>query len=134
MYGREGEIKKTLGWRLVVPHLEYDILKIEHYLRLDQAKNMLVPRFIKSAYRKEPVSSFVLIMGAVDAVIGGVGSRGTLFALGLMMVLGAVAMRWLQTQGRSTATWEEAPVRYLPMGKTQPPIPQLSSEKRRSSY
>jgi hypothetical protein len=95
---------------------------------------MIVPRFIKSAYRKEPISSFVLIMGAVDAVIGGVGSRGTLLALGLMMVLGAIAMRWLQTQGRATAAFEEAPVRYLPMGKAQPPIPQLSHEKRRSSY
>jgi hypothetical protein len=95
---------------------------------------MIVPRFIKSAYRKEPISSFVLIMGTVDAVIGGVGSRGTLFALGLMMVLGAVAMRWLQTQGRSTINIEEAPVRYLPMGQAQPPVPHLSSKKRRSSY
>lgn len=95
---------------------------------------MILPRFIKSAYRKEPISSFMVIMGGVDAVIGGVGERGTLLAFGIMMVIIAIALRWIQSQRSSETTWEEAPVRYLPSAQSQRPVPRLKSEKRRSSY
>ena len=60
--------------------------------------NALLPRFLKSAYRKDPISSFVMTVGAVDAVIGGVGERWTLMSFGIMMILLAIAIRWLQIQ------------------------------------
>ncbi len=95
---------------------------------------MIVPRFIKSAYRKDSMTSFLIIMGGVDAIIGGVGSRGTLVAFGMMLVLGAIAIRWINSQGNKIPDYEETPVHYLPMGETQRPLPQLASKKRRSSY
>lgn len=93
-----------------------------------------MPRFLKSAYRKEPISSFILIVGAVDAVIGGVGERWTLLSFGVVMVLVAIALRYLQLSSRQPSNLEETPVRYLPAAPTSPPIPQLRKEKRRSSY
>jgi hypothetical protein len=45
--------------------------------------NALLPRILKAAYRKEPISSFIVIVGAVDAVIGGVGERWSLLSFGI---------------------------------------------------
>ncbi|MFW6358651.1 MAG: hypothetical protein ACOC0N_05485 [Chroococcales cyanobacterium] len=96
--------------------------------------NVLWPRFLKSAYRKEPISSFILIVGAVDAVIGGVGERWTLLSFGLTVVVLAAVVRWLQVQQAQKVAPEKAPVRYLPTASSQAPLPMLSHEKRRPPY
>jgi hypothetical protein len=93
--------------------------------------NALLPRFLKVAYRKEPISSFILIVGAVDAVIGGVGSRWSLLSLGMMMVILAVLLRWWQMQKSQAIVAEEAPRRYLPPSSSRTPLPMLSSQKQR---
>jgi hypothetical protein len=50
----------------------------------------LLPRFVKVAYRKEPISSFILIVGAVDVVIGGMGEKWSLLSIGLATAGSAV--------------------------------------------
>jgi hypothetical protein len=94
--------------------------------------NALWPRFLKLAYRKEPISSFIVIVGAVDAVIGGVGERWTLLSFGLMMVVLAVALRWWQTQRRETELAEQPVTHYLPPNSSEPALPRLSASKRQS--
>lgn len=93
--------------------------------------NALWPRFLKSAYRKEPISSFIIIIGAVDAVIGGVGERWSLLTFGLMMVLLAVAVRWWQSQRRETELAEQPVTHFLPPSSSRPALPILSTSKRR---
>lgn len=95
--------------------------------------NALLPRFLKSAYRKEPISSFILIVGAVDAVIGGVGERWTLLSFGLVLVLLAAALRWWQMQKAQALFTEETPRRYLPPSSSQRPLPMLMNERHRPS-
>ncbi len=91
--------------------------------------NALWHRFIKSAYRKEPISSFIIIVGAVDAVIGGFGERWSLLSFGLMMVVLAAALRWWQQ--RQVQELSEQPVtRFLPPSQSPPPLPMLSTTKR----
>lgn len=92
--------------------------------------NALWPRILKSAYRKEPISSFIVIVGAVDAVIGGVGERWTLLSFGLMMVMLAVAIRWWQSQRRETNLAEQPVTHYLPPASSRPVLPVLSATKR----
>ncbi|HEY9902627.1 MAG TPA: hypothetical protein V6D43_09385 [Candidatus Sericytochromatia bacterium] len=92
--------------------------------------NALWHRFLKSAYRKEPISSFVIIVGSVDAVIGGVGERWSLLSFGLMMVVLAVALRWWQTQRREAELSEQPVTHYLPPSSSRPPLPMLSATKR----
>ncbi len=92
--------------------------------------NALWPRFLKSAYRKEPISSFIVIVGAVDAVIGGVGERWSLLSFGLMMVVLAVALRWWQTQRRETELADQPVTHYLPPASSRPVMPMLSATKR----
>ena len=92
--------------------------------------NALWPRFLRAAYRKEPISSFIVIVGAVDAVIGGAGERWSLLTFGLMMVLIAIALRWWQTQRRETELAEQPVTHYLPPTQSRPPLPVLSATKR----
>lgn len=92
--------------------------------------NALLPRFLKSAYRKDPISSFVMTVGAVDAVIGGVGERWTLMSFGIMMILLAIAIRWLQIQRSQDNLTEEVPRRYLPPSPSDAPLPMLKTKER----
>lgn len=81
----------------------------------------------KLAGRKEPLSNFVLIVGAVDAVIGSVGNHGALLGLGLGLVGMAIALRWQSIQRRQAVILEEpAPIRYLPPA---PPIVSLRQDR-----
>ncbi|MGK7933822.1 MAG: hypothetical protein AB4041_20665 [Microcystaceae cyanobacterium] len=92
--------------------------------------NVLIPRFVKAAYRKEPISSFIVILGSVDAVMGGVSGRLSLFSLGIGITLLAFIVRWWNTQAVSPVVSEETPRRYLPPSPTQPPLPHLTHRQR----
>lgn len=96
--------------------------------------NALLPRFMKSLYRKEPISSFILIAGTVDAVMGGVGDRLTLFGFGLTVIMVGIFVRWWQNQPTSLQSPPQRPQRYLPPSSSPQPLPTLKSNKRRSPY
>lgn len=92
--------------------------------------NPLFARFLRSVYRKEPVSGFILILGATDALIGGVGGRGSLLSIGLLITLLGILMRW--QQGKKSKAIAREPIRYyLPPGSSRKPLPLLTSSKRR---
>lgn len=92
--------------------------------------NALLPRILKAAYRKEPISSFIVIVGAVDAVIGGVGERWSLLSFGLMMVVLALVLRWWQSQRREAELADQPVTHYLPPASSRPALPILSAAKR----
>jgi hypothetical protein len=56
--------------------------------------NFTAPRFLKSFYRKEPITGLIITVGAVNAVLGGVNAAGSLFILGMMAAGGAAVWRW----------------------------------------
>lgn len=92
--------------------------------------NAALPKFLKSAYRKEPLPSILVTAGAVDAVIGGLGDRWSLFAFGLATIGGAIALRWwLQQQNTSSHPPESRTPRYLPPSNPAP-MPMLTVSKR----
>ncbi len=93
--------------------------------------NLLWSRFLKSTYRKEPISSFILTVGAVDAVIGSVGQRWTLLSFGLLVILIAALLRWWQVQKAQAILAEELARELLPPSQSQPPLPRLKSSKQR---
>ncbi len=82
--------------------------------------SQILTQMFKFAYRKEPISNFVLIVGAVDAVIGSLGNHGALLGLGLGLVSVAIALRWQSIQRRRAVILDEpnAPIRYLPPAPT----------------
>jgi hypothetical protein len=82
---------------------------------------------LKSAYRREPISGFILTIGLVDAVIGGVSSHWLLLAVGLGIVSVAIALRWWKVQQvRPEAS--RPPVYYLPDHSSMQSLPVLRSK------
>lgn len=92
--------------------------------------NAALPRFLKSAYRKEPLPSFLITMGIVDAVIGGFGDRWSLFTFGLGTVGIAIALRWWLVQKQSSEPSQPVVQHYLPYRSSRPEIPMLSASKK----
>jgi len=93
--------------------------------------NFLWPRFLNLAYRKEPISSFVVIVGAVEAVIGGVDESWSLLGFGLSTVVVAIVLRWVQIQRSAPDLNEQPPKYFLPAQSERPALPLLSAAKRR---
>ncbi len=93
--------------------------------------NPLFARLLRTVYRKEPVSGFILILGATDALIGGFSGRGSLLSIGLLIALLGIIMRSRQGAKKSQAIATEPVKYYLPPGTSRQPLPLLSSSKHR---
>ncbi|MGL5083299.1 MAG: hypothetical protein ACRC8A_17600 [Microcoleaceae cyanobacterium] len=91
--------------------------------------NALWLRFLRSSYRREPIASFIVTVGAVDAVIGGVGGSWSLFSFGLGTVGLAIVIRLWQTQRSRIEEPETVSEYYLPPSSSRPKLPQLSSRQ-----
>ncbi len=76
--------------------------------------NITSPRFLKSFYRKEPITGVIITMGAVNAVLGGVNAIGSLMLLGLFASGSAIAYRWWINQQAAAKLSNEANRLYLP--------------------
>ncbi len=94
--------------------------------------NPLLAKFFRSVYRKEPISGFLLILGATDAVIGGVGEHWSLLSIGLVIALLGMAMRLRQGQKTSDKAIAVESARYLlPPSSSRPQLPLLMSNNKR---
>ncbi|GAB4534442.1 MAG: hypothetical protein Tsb0014_20660 [Pleurocapsa sp.] len=105
-----------------------------NYVEITYAKNLMNPllaRFLRSVYRKEPISGFILILGITDAIIGGFGGQGSLLSVGLIIALVGVAIRWQQRQRVREKIVIEPPRKFLPPSPSRPPLPLLISKKNR---
>ncbi len=92
--------------------------------------NIALSRILKSVYRKEPLSSFIITVGAVDAVIGGLDDQWALFSLGILVVAIAIVIRVWQSQRHQVQEHQQAPEYYLPSHSSRPPLPMLSPAKK----
>ncbi|USR91976.1 hypothetical protein NEA10_04425 [Phormidium yuhuli AB48] len=94
--------------------------------------NAVWHRFFKPFYRKEPVSSFILTVGAVDVALGGLGSYSSLLLLGMGTMTGAIALRWWQSQQSDRRRPQESLAEYyLTPGVGPEPLPRLNPSKHR---
>ena len=90
-------------------------------------KRRTFPQSLKSVYRREPISGFILTVGLVDTVMGGVSSQWLLLAIGLGVVSVAIALRWWKMQQVRTETGR-APIYYLPDRSSMQSLPVLRSK------
>jgi hypothetical protein len=93
--------------------------------------NFILPRFLRNAYRKEPLTGFILAVGTVDMAIGGLGQRWSLLSFGLAMATVAALARWVQVRKVRAPLPEETPRYYLPPRSSGVPLPLLSEETNR---
>ncbi|MGD1806387.1 hypothetical protein ACP6PL_13235 [Dapis sp. BLCC M126] len=92
--------------------------------------NALWPRILKTAYRKDPVISFVVTVGAVDAVIGGIGSSLSLFGLGMGTVGIGIILRFCLLKRSHFEQATSVPEYYLPPNSSRPQLPILNRNKK----
>jgi hypothetical protein len=91
--------------------------------------NAIVPTVLKRLYRKEPISSFILIVGAVDAVIGGMNEISTLMIIGLLTSGVAIGYRWWCIQQAESESDRQVKQLYLPSQSDRSPLPNLDSRR-----
>jgi hypothetical protein len=91
--------------------------------------NAIFPTVLKRLYRKEPISSFIIVVGAVDAVLGGVNEVGTLMILGLLTSGLAIGYRWWCIQQAETSLDRKSKQLYLPPSENRMPLPNLDSRR-----
>ncbi len=93
--------------------------------------NAIFPPVLKRLYRKEPISSFLIVVGAVDAVIGGVNQIGTLMILGLLTSGVSLGYRWWCIQQAESKQDFKSKQLYLPPSSNRNPLPTLDRRDRR---
>jgi hypothetical protein len=91
--------------------------------------NAIFPTVLKRLYRKEPISSFLIVVGAVDAVLGGVNEIGTLMIFGLLTSGMAIGYRWWCIQQSETASERKSKQLALPPSSNRSPLPNLDSRR-----
>jgi hypothetical protein len=96
--------------------------------------NVILPRFLKVAYRKEPLTGFMVLVGVVDVTLGGVGHYGSLTFLGLATVGTGLALRWWQIQRSRTVQPERVAHYALPPHSSNRQLPALSTIKRQAPH
>lgn len=93
--------------------------------------NAVLPRFFKSAYRKEPVISVLITMGVVDALIGGLDDSWSLFAFGLGIAGVTLGYKLWRIQQSRPLPEEPVVQHYLPSRSSSPTLPMLTVTKKR---
>ena len=84
-------------------------------------------------YYKQPLSSFILTVGLVDAAIGGLGQSYSLLSFGLLTILIAAIIRFWQVRTAKTRFRQQTTKRFLPPAPTGNPLPRLSRRKHSHS-
>lgn len=94
--------------------------------------NVLWFRLLRSIYRKEPITGFVITVGAVNVAIGSIDQSSSLVFFGLGTVAIALLLRWWQGQQRPAPKVVEPPraPRALPPYASRPSLPDLSLPKK----
>jgi hypothetical protein len=93
--------------------------------------NAVLPRFLKSAYRKEPLISVLLTIGMVDALIGGLDDSWSLFAFGLGTAGTTLLLKFWRSQQRRPAPQEPVAQHYRPPRSSSPTLPMLTITKKK---
>ncbi|MFM6200776.1 MAG: hypothetical protein ACKPE1_16825 [Dolichospermum sp.] len=93
--------------------------------------NAILPRFLKSAYRKEPIVSVLLTVGVIDALIGGLDDSWSLFTFGLATAGVAFAFKLWRVQQRPSFPEEFVVQHYLPPQSSTAPLPVLKISQKK---
>lgn len=96
--------------------------------------NAIMPRFLKSFYRKEPIVSTLITIGVVDAIIGGLDDSWSLFTFGLGAAGVGIVLKLWQIQQTPLPPEEPVVQRYLPPQPSSSPLPVVTTTKKKPRY
>jgi hypothetical protein len=94
---------------------------------------------LRTVYRKEPITGFILTAGAMNVAIGGIDQSTSLVIFGLSTVTIALALRWWHLSQRPESVKvtpadppARVPIRALPPRSSRPSLPDLSIPRKPS--
>ncbi|CEJ47189.1 hypothetical protein [Umezakia ovalisporum] len=93
--------------------------------------NAVLPRFLKSAYRRDPIISVLMTVGFVDTLIGGFNDTWSLFAVGLGTAGISLAFKFWRIQQRRPIVDDPVVQHYLPSQSSSPSLPILTTAKKK---
>ncbi|MGF1488446.1 MAG: hypothetical protein ACFBSE_15275 [Prochloraceae cyanobacterium] len=79
---------------------------------------------------KQPLYSFVLTVGSVEAAIGSLNRSYSLFAFGLITIFLAGVISWWQKRSRQTNSRQKLAKRFLSPAPDREPLPKLTRKKQ----
>jgi len=91
--------------------------------------NAILPRFLKSFYRKDPIISVLITMGIMDALIGGLDDSWSLFAFGLGTTGVALGLKLASKLSRSPREERRTFQYYLPPTSSSSSLPIIKATK-----
>lgn len=91
--------------------------------------NAILPQFLKSFYRKNPIISVLITMGIMDALIGGLDDSWSLFAFGLGTTGVALGLKLASKLSRSPRGGERSFQYYLPPTSSSSSLPIIRTTK-----
>ncbi|GAX38161.1 hypothetical protein [Nodularia sp. NIES-3585] len=93
--------------------------------------NAVLPRFLKSVYRRDPIISVLMTVGVVDTLIGGLNDSWSLFAVGLGTAGISLAFKLWRIQQRRPLAEEPVIQHYLPPQSSSNTLPILTISKKK---
>ncbi|MBG0742781.1 hypothetical protein FLX35_08800 [Cylindrospermopsis raciborskii LB2897] len=91
--------------------------------------NAILPQFLKSFYRKDPIISVLITMGIMDALIGGLDDSWSLFAFGLGTTGVALGLKLASKLSRSPREEGRTFQYYLPPTSSSSSLPIIKPTK-----
>ena len=91
--------------------------------------NAILPQFLKSFYRKDPIISVLITMGIMDALIGGLDNSWSLFAFGLGTTGVALGLKLASKLSRSPREEGRTFQYYLPPTSSSSSLPIIKPTK-----
>ncbi len=89
-------------------------------------------KLLRSTYRREPVTSFVITMALMEFMIGGFEQEWSLLGVAGVMTVGAIVLRYRQGSRRDlrsvTSDLHQRPEYYLPPSNPRPILPRLTDK------
>jgi hypothetical protein len=100
--------------------------------------NAILPQFLKSFYRKDPIISVLITMGIMDTLIGGLDDSWSLFAFGLGTTGVALGLKLASKLSRAQQRLPREEGRtfqyYLPPTSSSSSLPIIKATKNKPHY
>jgi hypothetical protein len=93
--------------------------------------NAILPRVLKSIYRKDPIISVLMTMGGVEALIGGFDESWSLLVFGLGTAGVALIFKLWRMQQRPPLPEEPVVQHYLPPRSSSLPLSIMTTSKKK---
>lgn len=87
---------------------------------------MILPAFVRSLYRRDPLTALIVLFGSVEVAIGGMARSWSLLSFGVIVMAIAIALRQKKAKKSPVSQLRKPrPRAYLSPVASPQPLPEL---------